>query len=267
MTRNLREALADPTKNFLAFFCVGIVLFTLVGDGFSLLFWENFGSWLQTHLKISNLALLRLWMSAFLVISIIVLIYATNITRWLKNIFLKVVGSVPPQPSTAPLTNTFSGLITAMSPKDDSPAEAVIKYHWNKGTEPHLKHCWLICTNKSLPYASTMIKKFTDERITQKVKFHYGDYELEDLMNPGQRLSLLLADDVIDDPNYISRLISCIYADAQKQGLQESEIIADYTGATKGMTAGIILACANSNRRLQYISQISPCPIIEVKIS
>ena len=66
---------------------------------------------------------------------------------------------------------------------------------------------------------------------------------------------------------YIRRLINCIYADAQKQKLQESEVIADYTGATKGMTAGIILACTNSNRRLQYISQIPPCPIIEVRIS
>lgn len=44
--------------------------------------------------------------------------------------------------------------------------------------------------------------------------------------------------------------------DAALKDLDSSEVIADYTGATKGMTAGILLACTEPDRPLQYISQL-----------
>src|SRR4028119_1213776 len=110
--------------------------------------------------------------------------------------------------------------------REDSPAQRVIEHHWNQGQKPHLKHCWLICTNQSLPYAQKMIKKLTDTGMTQTVEFHYGNYELEDPEHPEQKLNLLVPDDVVDDPNYIRRLVNGIYADAEHQGLEESQVIA-----------------------------------------
>lgn len=36
-------------------------------------------------------------------------------------------------------------------------------------------------------------------------------------------------------------------------GIEDSDLIADYTGGTKSMTAGIILACTSPERRLQFL--------------
>jgi hypothetical protein len=141
----------------------------------------------------------------------------------------------------------------------------VIEHHWNQGQKPHLKHCWLICTNQSLPYAQKMIKKLTDTGMTQTVEFHYGNYELEDPEHPEQKLNLLVPDEVVDDPNYIRRLVNGIYADAKHQGLEESQLIADYTGATKSMTVGIVLACTAPERQLQYVSQVTDPQMMQVK--
>jgi hypothetical protein len=112
-----------------------------------------------------------------------------------------------------------------------------------------------------------MIKKLTDTGMTQTVEFHYGNYELEDPEHPEQKLNLLVPDDVVDDPNYIRKLVNCIYADAQHQGLEESQVIADYTGATKSMTVGIVLACTAPERQLQYVSQVTDPQMMQVKIS
>jgi hypothetical protein len=48
--------------------------------------------------------------------------------------------------------------------------------------------------------------------------------------------------------------VDSIYRDAtDEMGLAEQSIVADYTGGTKSMTAGMVLACVSPNRRLQYI--------------
>ena len=271
MKRNrIVELITDPTKNFLTFFVVGTLLFAVISDGLSALFWETFSDWLQAQLGIENKALLRAAITTFLILLILVVIYGTDFPQWLKPLIAKfpIFGiKVPDDTNVVPLTTMFPGLITAMSLKEDSPAQRAIEHHWNQGHKPHLKHCWLICTNQSLPYAQKMIKKLTDTGMTQTVEFHYGNYELEDPEHPEQKLNLLVPDDVVDDPNYIRRLVNCIYADAQHQGLQESQVIADYTGATKAMTVGIVLACTAPERQLQYVSQVTDPQMMQVKIS
>lgn len=264
------ELITDPTKNFLTFFLIGTLLFTIVADGISALFWDVLGEWLQTRMGIENPSLLKALIVLSLTTLLLIVIYATNFSRWLKKKLARfpIFGiKIPDQTNVTPLTTTLPGLIAAMSPKDNSPAELAIHHHWNGGKSPSLKHCWLICTKKSLPYAQEMIKKFTDKGLTQTIEFHYGNYQLTDPEYPEQKLNLLIEDNLVDDPNYIRRLVNCIYADAQKRGLEESDVIADYTGATKGMTAGIILACTAPDRRLQYISQVDNSQLMEVKIS
>jgi hypothetical protein len=44
------ELITDPNKNFLTSFVVGTLLFTVISDGLSALFWETFGDWLQAQL-------------------------------------------------------------------------------------------------------------------------------------------------------------------------------------------------------------------------
>ncbi|MBW4619376.1 MAG: hypothetical protein KME17_08460 [Cyanosarcina radialis HA8281-LM2] len=269
MKRNsLVELITDPTKNFLASFAIGTLVFTIVSDGVSSLFWETFGDWLQAQFGFADKAALRLTIVPILISVLLIFIYATPFARWLRNRVVKFFGDPVTEPTVEPLTATFPGLIAFMSPKTDSPAEIAISHHWNGGQLPHLEHCWLICTEKSLPFAQKLEQEMSDRGLTQKVKFYYGNYELDDLEHPGQKVSLLIPEALVNDPIYIQKLVNSIYADVQKQGLNEEQAIADFTGGNKPMTVGAILAaCSHPSRRLQYISQIDPCHLMEVKIS
>ncbi|MGF1479969.1 MAG: CRISPR-associated protein [Cyanophyceae cyanobacterium] len=260
------EAIADPTKRFLNSFVISILLLTLIADGFSSLFWDYFADWIGKQLGISSVALFKLVVWSVITTILFILISLTPLSRWLRDKFIGAFGAASPQPNVYPLEKNFTGLIVAMSPKNDSPAERAIMEHWDKG-KGQLEHCWIICTEKSLPFAKNMLNNLTKEGVTQKVKIYYGNYELEDLDFPGEKLSLLVPDDRLDDPNHIHHLVNCIYNHARNQRLDEFKVIADITGATKVMTAGIILACATPRRHLQYISQIHFPQIMEVKIT
>ncbi|MEM1281332.1 MAG: CRISPR-associated protein [Cyanobacteria bacterium P01_D01_bin.6] len=253
------EAISDPTKNFLAFFLVGTLLFTIVSDGVTNLFWEKLGSLIVEQTWLNETAF-QVLVTVGLVGGLMVLTYFTNIARWLRSQFswIPFLAIKEAQGNVEPLEKRYKGLIVAMSPREKSPAEVAIRFHWNQGRSPHLEHCWIICTGKSLPYAKQLESALVEEGVTQNLKLHYGTYKLADIDQPTESLNLLVPDDQMDDPNHIQRLVNAIYEDAIAQAnLTESEIIADYTGATKGMTAGILLACTRPERPLQYISQIN----------
>lgn len=262
--RNVAESITDLTKNFFAAFIVGTLIFTIISDGVSNLFWEI----LQNRLKAEDGGLSYNWLRFGIVLSLILLLlaitYFTSFARWAQKHIPFFRPSL--QTNVERLTTPYPGLVVAMSPKDDSPAEAVIRFHWNGGQAEHLQHCWIICTNKSLPYATQMVQRFTEEGITQGVKFHYGSYRLPNIDDLAEPPTLLVPDDKIDDPNYIQMLVNCIYVDAALKELDSSQVIADYTGATKGMTAGILLACTEPDRPLQYISQLNR-DIMAIRVS
>lgn len=268
------EWVTDPTKNFLTFFLVGTLLFTIVSDGISALFWDNLGEWLQAQLGIENLSTFRLMVVFGLIFVIFVLIYVTPFSRWLKRRLVRAFGNTPQtiQTHAQPLRETFPGLIAVMGrtpANDESPAERAILHHWNGGQASHLLHCWIVCTQQSECSAQELEKKLIDRSLSQGCALHYGEnYWMDDPENLGEQLSLCVADDSINDPIYIQRLINCIYADARtRYGLEESEMIADFTGGTKSMSAGILLACATAARRLQYISQLGNRELMEIEIA
>ena len=126
------ELITDPTKNFLTFFLIGTLLFTIVADGISALFWDVLGEWLQTRMGIENPSLLKALIVLSLTTLLLIVIYATNFSRWLKKKLARfpIFGiKIPDQTNVTPLTTPLPGLIAAMSPKDNSPAELAI-YEW-----------------------------------------------------------------------------------------------------------------------------------------
>jgi hypothetical protein len=259
------EALSNPTRRLFVLFLLATLMINLVSDGITEFLWQWIGDstadqprWQQGVLRLG------------LLLGLLLLIYLTDIPLWIKSLLYRtgLLTAEEPQARVRPLTQTYPGLIVAMSLSNDSPAEAAIRHHWHLGQSPHLRHCWLICTDKSLPYADQMVSRLAAEGITQSLKVYYGRQPLVDSEPAAESLSLLVPDDLIDDPNYIQRLVDAIYTDAAPQvGLSPTEIIADYTGATKGMTAGILLACATPDRPLQYISQIYPDQIMTIDVS
>ena len=276
--RNIVESITDPTKNFFAAFVVGTLVFTIISDGVSSLFWEM----LQNHLETEDGWLSYNWLrfvivgllaedpvfggslGQTLIVFLLAVTYLTSFTRWAQR---HIPFFRPPlQTNVKRLTTPYPGLIVAMSPRENSPAEAVIRFHWNGGQESHLKYCWIICTDKSLPYAKQMMQRFTEEGMTQSVQFHFGSYAPPNIYDLTEPITLLVPNNKIDDPNHIQMLVNSIYVDAALKDLDSSEVIADYTGATKGMTAGILLACTEPDHPLQYISQLD-CEIMAIHVS
>jgi hypothetical protein len=270
--RIIIESLTTPTKNFFLYFLFGVFVFPIISGGLSNLFWDNFSRWLQNQLNLNiNQTQLTLVIVTILITAVFTAIYLIYILRSLQSI-QKQIWPAPSQIYIEELKDYFPGLIALMSPKrphEESPAERVILHHLNGNPSPHLKHCWLICTSKSLQPTQELEKKLIDQGFSQIFELHYGDnYMIDNPENPKEKLSLLVPDESVDDPIYIQKLVNCIYADAQNRyGLDESEIIADFTGGTKPMTVGVVLAGITPSRRLQYISQLDDCPVMEIKLA
>lgn len=263
------EAVTDPTKNFLATFLISTLLFNLISDGLSALFWGGLSNWLQIQVGISSKSQLQGYVLLVLLVLVLILIYGTNLTGYLRTLLTKWgLGSteVPDRATVVPVERTASGLIVLMSTKSQSPAEAAIRHHWNQGQSPHLQHCWVICTESSVDYAVEMKRRLLADNIDEnQLKIHYGTYGLNDPKQPG--LTLTVGDRAADDPNTILKLVNAIFADAEAKGLDEADILVDFTGGTKPMGVGTVLACASPNRRLEYLTQTDPPQLVEVQVS
>jgi hypothetical protein len=175
------EVISDPTKGFLASFLIGTVLFTIISDGFSALFWENFGSWIQSKLNIHNQTGFRIFALVTLSTLVVVVIYITPFSRWLKKRFenlFRLNNSEKVQTSVKKIEETFPGLITAMGkpmPGKEMAAKQAIIFHWNNGKNNYLNHCWLLCTKDTLEAARFLEKELVDLNMSQKVREHLKD--------------------------------------------------------------------------------------------
>lgn len=246
MKRNpLLEAITYPEKRPFIFIFVVVLALGVATNGLSTLILDVSGDWIHQNLGIEK----YLWqLGIVLTLVSSVLLTISNIWRmfYLKN-------SID-EAKVFPLKNTFPGLIVLVSLGPNPPARAAIERHWNKGNG-NLGHCWLICGGeRSLQAAETLVAGLVEQGIPPKI-FHYGrSYEFSNLDSQDKMLNLVPEEQFANDPNYIRRLVDCIFTDAQEKfKLDETQVIADYTGGTKSMTAGIILACATPTRRLQYI--------------
>ncbi|MBD1858246.1 MULTISPECIES: CRISPR-associated protein [Leptolyngbya] len=249
MKRNIiREAIEKPEKHPLTFIFVITLALGVAVNGLSDLVFNLLGEQITHLLGISK----SIWQGivVFLLVASI-LLGISNIWSRLRKLFQR--STTVDQIYVLELQQTFPGLIVMMSLGIDSPAKRAIEHHWNNGNGD-LAHCWLICTEKSLPIAEELVNQFVDRGIPRRF-FHYGDrYQFPDSDNRSQHFSLFVDLAHEHDPNYICRLINSLYLTAETQyRLPETEIIADYTGGTKSATAGTVLACTRPGRKLQYI--------------
>jgi hypothetical protein len=142
------------------------------------------------------------------------------------------------------------GIILLVS-RTESAMEA-IRYHYI--TKATLRYVWLLPSNdiecerfgsSSLPDAI----KIQDEcgKLKEQVKREQGVERPLDVMIHQGGVSPADAQDTFDAVNRI-------YRTAFKQGLQPSDIIVDFTGGTKPMSVGMIMAALPVERTLQYIA-------------
>jgi len=113
-----------------------------------------------------------------------------------------------------------------------------------------LEHCWLIGTTATDPgvpgssiYIPALIEYLRHER-GLKCAFHCGP-----------ECNLPLDDDALVFTKTLD-LVRHVFVQAEKDGevgLQAKEVIADFTGGTRSMTLGMILACLDGDRDIEMI--------------
>ncbi len=127
-----------------------------------------------------------------------------------------------------PLAPFFKFILTSQL----YPPVAAILHHFEK-----LDRIWILVTDEA---KQTTLPVF--EEILKKI-FNRKSYETIRIKDP-------------DDVNSVSRAVDGVYIEAETTyGMKEYEVTTDITGGTAAMTAGSILACVRSMRRVQYLRQ------------
>jgi CRISPR-associated protein (Cas_Cas02710) len=244
-------AIESPADHPIIFVFVITLALAVASNGISTLILDNLCTWLEHQTKIARVVW-QLGIVASLVVFF--LINITNISAILQQQFRR---RIPYRAKVRPLTvlDTVKGLIVFMSLGAEPPAKTAILHHWQNGNG-RLEHCWLICGGEpSLNKATELVDLLVASGLPPKI-FHVGtQYQYRNLEAPLHPLSLVTDPNLANDPSYIYQIIEAIYTSAEDPpfSLVENDIIIDYTGGTKSMTAGAILAGASPKRRLQYI--------------
>lgn len=257
--RKTIDSLAKPNKYPIIFFVFTLTL-SIAANGLSTLILDTLGTWLETKYGLSKI----FWQIVVVsILSIVLFISISNIKRIISNIFgdRSLISEAPEE-----LSATFRGLIIFAGLKVDSPAKIAIEHHW-KESKGDLEHCWVICgADRALTATKEIIKSL---KIPESIVHFDCDYP-----SPENPTKLILSPEDANDPNKIRKIVEAIYQHAKdKYDLYDSDIIADYTGGTKSMTAGLVLACASPDRRLQYVlsdyidnKPVNP-KVMEIKLS
>ncbi|GBO52144.1 hypothetical protein APA_5234 [Pseudanabaena sp. lw0831] len=261
-----KRAVFDPSRNLFLFIVVALIVLPFIANGIFDLVWNTGADLIKDSLNIKDKSTVQITGLAFIIVMMLLIIYGTDfvfkVSQYFSKFFSPQGGAIA---NVRPVKRDYVGLIAFMSPKRDSPAERAIRFHWDEGKNQIYQYCWLICTEKSVDEAELLVARLAQEGCLMTTNIFFGDYVIKNENAPD--VSLLVPEQFVDDPNYIQRLIQSIYVDAESKGISESKIIADYTGGTKSMTAGMVIACASQNRYLEYIIQSDSCPIMEVDIS
>lgn len=126
----------------------------------------------------------------------------------------------------------FPGLIVLVGPgrEEEDPLQGpcgpAIEYHL-----PTLKFCWMIASEEGQPVAEALRQQY-EGRCQVKVVPVGGAFEVQDVYETVRNIYL---------------------QEAPKAGLAPEQVIADFTGGTKVMSAGMILACGD-RWPMQYMS-------------
>ena len=121
--------------------------------------------------------------------------------------------------------------VEALADTPFAPPLYAIAHH-----SPRLEHLWLVFTPQTRDEELGLFQDICDRL---RVPFQLHEMELG---NP---------DDLLD----IQQVINTAYREAEELGLPESEVTTDITSGSALMSAGGVLACVRSQRRVQYLNQ------------
>jgi hypothetical protein len=132
------------------------------------------------------------------------------------------------------------GLVVLVSLGDYTAAASALEYHaWDlvPGSRPVLTHCWLIAG----PGEGESSSLANAERIK------------EELMAKGIMADIWSLEDADNVQESFQAVKTIFQVATNKYKLAKDEIMADYTGGTKSMTSGMLLAAIAEGIDLQYM--------------
>jgi hypothetical protein len=121
------------------------------------------------------------------------------------------------------------------------PLWAAVEHH-----APALEYCWIISSAGGSDAQSETAAKIVEKAVAT---------------HPEGGTVTCYTDMVVDDAHDISTIVPVadrIYRDLAVDALDEREVIADFTGATAGMSAGLVLTTLDERRKIQYLRQDRP---------
>lgn len=147
-------------------------------------------------------------------------------------------------PIDLPNPQKYKGLVFMFS-RVDTLREA-IDYH-----QPQLTHCWLIVTPHMQAKAMEAVSRIT-----------------------GVRFSIHALENHFDTEACYHAVRHIFEQEAQQQQIAPGEIIADITGGTKPMTAGLLVACLEGGYALEHVptrfdsdgNPTGPLPPIQIRL-
>ena len=133
----------------------------------------------------------------------------------------------------APRSRGLIVLVGPERPGAPKPAREAIGYHLkdDKGNRV-LQHCWLVASTDGLSVAEELAK------------------ELE---KAGAKGDVVHVKDPTEARETYEEVNGIYERELVKAGLADADVIADFTGTTKPMTSGMILACAPKERAMEYL--------------
>lgn len=128
----------------------------------------------------------------------------------------------------------YTGLIVLVGPgrpEEDplqGPTGPAIEYHLAStstelSTGDTLKVCWLLASSQGVPVAEALRGRY-ESRCRVLVRQIYKPFDIQETYEVVQRIYL---------------------EEALTEGLSPDQVVADFTGGTKTMTAGMVLACGD----------------------
>lgn len=157
-------------------------------------------------------------------------------------------------------TDEIAGLMEMLKAGVDKQTLRTYTFHSNWGPlivalerhKPKLAHCWVICTKDT---------EDSDPKKVQKGSVHqFKDFERVVQYFAGDHVKCHkgFVEGGVDASHVQStaHVVHLIYRDAATYGLEEEDVVADFTGGTSAMTAGMILATLDEKRHIEYLSQL-----------
>jgi hypothetical protein len=199
-------------------FIIGVVLLNVVSNAA----YEIIGT-------ISNNPV-RIIVIAFGLLFLLAIVYAL-----IRRFFHPKISVTDIVPCPALITLVSQGVLKNI------PAYHAVQYHRNA-----LKHCWLVTSPQPPDEPNPPVSTGGNQSAWMNAQ------DLKTSLEQDQ-IKVSMVEINPEDPENIFESIDGIYKEARRAGIDEQQIVADFTGGTKMMTVGMVLACTSAGRAVEYM--------------